>query len=172
MTEDRLSHLISLFRAAEFSGQESPAKLAALSELQEVDDPRVTEFLVSVAADPKEYDLARIESLRALEIRNMGHEERHSMARALARVLREDDDPDVRNYSARALAAVMDVPAAQEAAARHLLDREEDEDVRHNAFFAVERGGANPWSLDIMKNCLEDESFREGAARVLAQWTR
>ncbi|MFL6199171.1 MAG: hypothetical protein ACJ76J_08345 [Thermoanaerobaculia bacterium] len=140
MTDNRLLELMSVFHGAEFRGQESPEKLAALDELQEIDDPRVTEFLVSVAADPKEYDLARVVALRALEIRNMGHAERNLVAGTLARILRDDDDLDARNYAARALSGVMDITTAREAAAKHLFDREEEEDVRHNAFFAIERG--------------------------------
>jgi len=171
MIDNRFSDLISAFRRVELRGQESPEKLATLGELEQIDGPKVTEFFVSVAADPQEYDLARVEALRALDMRHMGHAERDLVARTLARILQDDDDPDVRNYAARALAGVMDIATARAAIAKHLLDREEDEDVRHNAFFAVERAAASPWAIDVLKKCLEDDRFRPGATRVLAGWT-
>ena len=158
---------MAAFRSA---GQESPEKLSLLSEIEEIADPRATDFLIEIAADPAEYDLARTEALRVLEIRAMGRVERELVARALDRILREDEDPDVRIYAARTLANVMDIRDARDAAARSLLDPEEDEDVRHNAFFAIERGGASPEAIEIMEKCLSEERFRAGATRVLEQW--
>lgn len=163
---------MAAFRSAGSVGQESPEKLALLREIEEMEDPRATDSLIAIAADPDEYDLARIGALRALEIRSMGRVERELVARALDKILREDEDPDVRIHAAITLDNVMDIPVARDAAARSVLDPEEDVDVRHNAFFAIERGGASPKAIEVMKKCLSDEEFRGGAARVLEQWGR
>lgn len=166
----QLDSLIRAFREAGMCGQESPGKIAALARVVGIEDPRVTGFLAAVAADAREYDLARIEALGALQVRAMGRSERELVARTLAQLLDEDDDPDVRIHAARALSCVMDVTVAVRSAVRHLLDPGEDEDVRHNAFFAIERGGPTDESRRAIEQLVGDERFGSGAARVLALW--
>ena len=170
MMSEPLRDLILRYRRAEGIGQESPAKLAALETIQASDDAEATEFLATVAADPGEYDLARTEALRALEVRAMGRQERELVAGVLNKLMRDDEDPDVRIYAARTLAGVMDLPIARQTVEKHLLDPEEDEDVRHNAFFALERGGDSQWAVGVLMKCLGDSSFQTGARRLLAKW--
>jgi HEAT repeat protein len=129
---DRVDELISDFRNALETGRESAGKIDALSALARLDDPRVTRFLIDVAGDPDEYDLARIEALKVLELAEVDPGDREAVVRMLGRVLDQDEDDDVRSYAARALAGFTEVPGVLDVAASRVLDPDEDEDVRRN----------------------------------------
>jgi len=170
--KDRVEELIETFHKAPFVGQESSGKIAALEELARLDDPRVTRFLIDVANDPDEYDLARIDALKALELGEVDPEDRGEVVRMIRQVLDQDEDDEVRQYAARALAGFTEVSGALDVAIGRVLDSDEDVAVRHNAFFAIERSEPTPQALSLMERCLADEEFRVGAARVLDGWRK
>lgn len=169
---DHVDELIARFRAAVVTGQESAAKIDILLELVRVDDPRVARFLIAVAGDSNEYDLARIQALKTLELREVEAGARDDVVRMISRILQDDEDDEVRSYAARALAGFVDVQGVLEIATGRVLDPDEDDDVRHNAFFAIERSKPTPQAIGAMERCREEAEFRKGASRVLARWSQ
>jgi len=95
-------------------------------------DPRVHAFLIGLAADPRGYDLARIECMKILRLSPpAGPAAWREAGRAVAAALAEDDRL-VRQFAAMALGPYAQddvVFAALAAAALH----DEDLDVRYNA---------------------------------------
>lgn len=153
-------------------GEESAEKIEILRELEDLAEAEVTRFLVSIAGDPNEYDLARIEAMKILELRRFGpDDDREPVARGIQRVLADDEDDQVRAYAARALANFAAVPGVLAAVGARVLDEDEDADVRHNAFFALERSCPTEEAIDLVTKCLADEQFKEGAERVLLSWS-
>ena len=168
--EDRIDQLISAFRR-EPRDTESSEKLEILSELEASNEGRVTAFLLALAADEAQYDLVRIEALKILQLRDIPDPGRRAAADAIADLLRESEDPGVRNYAAMALSNFLDFEGPLSAIAGSILDPSEDPDVRHNAFFAIERFGPTRRSLDLLKKIVDDSELGAGATRVLKKWS-
>jgi len=168
---DRVADLVAAFRVAPVRGGESTEKIEILRALEPLADPEVSGFLGEVAGDAEEYDLARIEAIRILELRPFENgESREAVARTLKRVLANDSDDEVRAYAARALASFTDLPGVASTAGALVLDRDEDADVRHNAFFALERSTPTAEVVELVRRCLGDDEFSAGAQRVLGGW--
>jgi HEAT repeat protein len=167
MTSPRLAALMAAFRTAPTINGESVRKIETLHELGGLADPEIGPFLATIIGDAREYDLARIEALRMLETGQFGDDQdRDKLARRILRVLLDDEDDQVRAYAARALSNFTDVSDVVAALGKHVLDGDEDDDVRHNAFFALERSAASEEAIDLVTRALAVE----GAARVLARW--
>lgn len=160
------SRLIELFRTA----PDDDAKVEAVAALDEhVADPRVIGFLTAVAADPGEYDLARIECMKILRLwpppvpdvrRDAGH--------AIAAALREDDEL-IRRYAAMSLGPYLDDPPVFEALAGALL-HDDDVDVRHGALTAVAEAGPARSNADLLRRLTGDPELGRAAARTLDRW--
>lgn len=171
MTPDRAADLMAAFRSARVQAGESAEKIELLGRIEDLEGPDVDHFLAMVASDASEYDLARIEAIRVLERRRFeGNEERESVASVLRRVLAEDDDDQVRSYAARALGNFTQVPGVVATAGALVLDQDEDIDIRHNAFFALERSAPTEEAVDLVTRCLAEDEFQDAARRVLAKW--
>lgn len=171
VNSEQVVSLIETYRSTATDRPESPEKIEILRQLEESTDREVTVFLAEVAARADEYDLARIEALKILESRGITSDsDRADVMRKLQRLLADDEDDEVRSYAARTMANFVKTPGARRMLGKYLLDHDEDADVRHNAFFALERGGADPDTREILKRCLADPEFREGAERLLRQW--
>jgi len=169
---DPVEELITRYRSAIFTGQESTAKIDNVLELARLRDLRVVRFFIEIAGNSNEYDLARIEALKALELRKVEPNEKDDVVRMIGRVLQQDNDDDVRSYAARALAGYIEVSGALDIAAERVLDPDEDDDVRHNAFFAIERSKPTLQAIAAMERCSNEAKFREGAIRVLHSWSQ
>ena len=73
MSSENVESLINEFRTENtslFSNPDMSNKVSLIRRLAYFDDPRIMPFFLQVVADRNEYDLARIEVLRLLEIRN------------------------------------------------------------------------------------------------------
>jgi HEAT repeats len=171
VSSEDTARLIEEYRDSSRDQPESPEKIEILRQLEASSDREVTIFLAEVAVRSDEYDLARIEALKILESRGIALDaERIEVTRALQRILADEEDDEVRSYAARTMANFVSAPGARRLLGRYVLDHDEDEDVRHNAFFALERGGPDPDTRDILKRCLADPELRAAAQRVLHQW--
>ena len=70
-----------------------------------------------------------------------------------------------------ALSNFLDLEGPFSAIVESILDLDEDSDVRHNAFFAIERFGPTIRSLDLLKKLVADPDLGAGATRVLRKWS-
>jgi len=105
---DQIEELIHAFKAERSSGlseQEYPDKLSVLDKLEELQDldaldgPRVLSFLVASVANEKEFDLARMHILNMLAHWDYSEEERRMVGLVVLRLLEEDPDWNIRNYT-------------------------------------------------------------------------
>lgn len=170
---DDVESVIDRYRALSSAGsgsEEVPEKIELLLLLEAQMDPRAFLFLLGVAAND-EYDLARIEAFKILGVMELRCDaDRERLARVAADVLRKDEDDDVRDYAAMALANVMSVPEAMDAIESVVTDPAESRNLRHNAFFALERAEPTARATEVLQKLLTDEDLAVPADRVLSQW--
>jgi hypothetical protein len=135
------------------------------------EDPRVLPFCLRVAADPTEYDLARIEVFKWLELgRFPDAASRRAIGQVIQQVLRHDSDDDVRAYAAGAAWRFLDVEGVGAAASAVLLDPTEDETVRWNAFAIVDALGPSEEGLFLAQRLRTEPAFASAATGLLKKW--
>ncbi len=166
--------LISAFDAqqpTDVRGQEYGGKIEIVKKVERSDDVRVLPFLLRVATDEHEYDLARMEVLTDLRLRTYANDDdRLTVGRAVMHVLLNDPDDDVRNYAAIAMRRFMDVPGAL-ASVQQVLDNQDEEVVlRSSAFASMQRLGPTDQTIDIMRALIADSEFAKSASRILSEW--
>lgn len=125
--------LIAEFRALPPDNDRKPEIITELDA-----NAQALPFLVSVVADPGEYDLARVESATVLRLWPPADPAlRHEAGRALLRALRDPQDDLVRQYAAMSLAPYTDDPVV--ATVLNTTARaDEDPLVRDSARFSIE----------------------------------
>lgn len=172
---DTITDLIAQFKAENTSKLDDvdksrkPSIVLALEDF--ADDDRAIDFLLSVASDESEYDLARIEVFKIFEIHEfVGLNLRNRVGNVIREVLSNGKDNDVRNYAAMAAASYMDVNQVIEQIDRILHDKLEDSNLRWNAFAAIKANGSSPISIDSLRRLLSDNEFKQSAGRVLSEW--
>lgn len=173
---DEIDRLITAFRSEDTASLPEPdsesQKDRIISELEDYSsEPKVLAFLLEVASDTAEYDLARIEAFKVLHVRPVGNDdERNRIGSVIAEViLNEEDDDDVRNYAAIAAAFYMAVPGVDEAVEKIVLDPQTDPNLRANGFDAIERN-RTPKRIRVVQSLLQDGQFSQTARRVLRDW--
>jgi hypothetical protein len=172
---DEIELLIARFRGEDTPKLAKPDKSIKPGVIESLEehaaDPRALDFLLHVAADRQEFDLARIEALKVLELREPGSdEERRRIAPVLKDVLVGDPDDDVRQYAAMAAAYYMSESDLVDAVAQRAFDQGEDIDLRWNAFAALKQLGPTPRGIELLRAASEDAVFRNSALLVLKKW--
>jgi hypothetical protein len=172
MIMERAEKLIAEYKAAKLNAKgESDEKIEIILDLEDNADEKVIPFFLSVILDEEEYDLARIEVLKILKLRDAKDpEEHHKIGKAILQVLTKSADPDVRNYAAMAMAPYLDVERANLEAGNLLLNSKTDINLRHNLLSAFERFGPTEPGREVLLKLLQDEDMRQSAARVLGEW--
>jgi HEAT repeat protein len=162
----RENRLIELFR----STSDDDVKVEAVTALdEEAADPQVAAFLTAVAADPGEYDLARIECMKILRLwPPTAPDARRDAGRAIAAALREEDEI-LRQYAAMSLGPYLDDPPVLAALTAALL-HDDDLDVRHSALSAVAEAGPADQHADLLRRLAGDPELGRAAARTLDRW--
>lgn len=172
---DIIKELIMNYLSEETQKLDDPdrsKKPAIIKSLEEyASDVSVLAFMLQVASDRTELDLARIEALKVLEIRRpIAQREHERIAAVLKEILQSDKDDDVRSYAAIAAASYMAEKSLREEVTRVLGNKEEDRNLRWNAFTAIERMGRTAETVEIMRIIGEDPEFLDSARRILASW--
>jgi hypothetical protein len=135
------------------------------------EDPRVLPFCLRIAADPNEYDLARIEVFKYLELGSFTDPvSRRDIGQVIRKVLQLDSDDDMRTYAAGAAWRYLDVSGVEEAAKAVLLNPGEDETVRWNAFAIVGALGPSPEGIELAQSLHTDPIFTKAATDLLMKW--
>ncbi|WP_097870919.1 hypothetical protein [Streptomyces sp. rh34] len=132
-TTEAAERLIAEFRALPATSDRKPEIITELDA-----NAHALPFLVSVVADPGEYDLARVESATVLRLWPPADPTlRHEAGRALLRALRDPQEDLVRQYAAMSLA-----PYTGDPVVATVLDTtaraDEDPLVRDSARFSIE----------------------------------
>jgi len=150
--------------------QEHPDKLSVVEELEDVDDPRVFPFFLSIVSDEKEDDVARMAILNTLTRRDYSMDERLSVGRIVLRILKDDANTEVRNYAAMAMLPFIDLPGALDSVGNILLDPAERRSIRSAALAVLERRGPIQEVVAVVRALVSDPAYRKNAIRILNVW--
>ncbi len=146
-------------------------KASIIEKLEGRADERVLKFFLEVLSDENEYDLARIEVLKILELKERGDEARdEEIGQLIKQILLADPDDDVRTYAALAASNYLDVDGMLEAVVKILFDTAEDMNIRWNAFATIKKLGPKPQAIEIMTKAMQEPAFQKSAFRILEDW--
>lgn len=146
-------------------------KCELLRDIEFEDIPEKWELLRRVIANTGEYDLARIEALKILEIAGIPEPDIASFCELIHTTIATDEDDDVKNYAVMAAKNfVNDSDAVKELIIERVLDAKEDIDVRHNALRAVMSLWDLPRRKAVLESLLADEELGKTATRLLAEY--
>ena len=160
---------------AAFQARPAPsviAKLDLLLRLARLDDPRVTPFLLAVAADRGESNEVRASTLKWLSGGLQRGTHRGTVADVILGILPQGASPDLRLQAVLALAEFTDVDGVLAALCRLVLDTAESIELRYTALTSLERGGPTPECTDCLRQLAGDEAFGESAKGLLARWQK
>ena len=161
-----VQHIAAYFNAPFDENGEAWGKISALKVLEEfLPDGRILTFFLTIIADPKEYDMARVLLLKLLET-DPFPEARRRIGECVATAFPGEENWTVRCWLGRAVAAYTDIPGTREIAIACVLNQSEYEDVRHNCLSGL--NVAEPMVLDTLKLlAIEDSTLGIAARRQL-----
>lgn len=127
------------------------------------------EFLVNIAKDENEYDLARVEAIKILGLLKSSNDyiKKNQIAKTLISLAKDDNDDDVRNYALQSLSFFRDLDFIPQEIGSILLDQNEYILVREAAYSVIASQKNNPESKTILKQLIEDPFFNLSASRDL-----
>jgi hypothetical protein len=165
-----LERLTTVYRARASSSAKS--KLDVLMDLERIRDTGVVSFLVEVLQDRHECDEVRVYLVKRLRGRNgfTVPADRPLLAKAIARVLAEKSNVQLRLQAALTLGHFTDVDGVLSRLSSVSLRRDESIDLRYAAFTSVERAGPRPESIAVMRQIASDETLGDAARSVLSAW--
>jgi hypothetical protein len=148
------------------------AKIRIIGRLADnLDDATVASFFGKVVANRNEYDMARIEALKVLELHEAKSDELHrGLGSAIASVLESRDDELVQQWAGIAAAGYMNVDRVCRAVTERLISRDTELDLRYNCLAAVKRLGPVEPAVAILRRLLEDKELGPSAIRQLRDW--
>jgi hypothetical protein len=171
---DNVSRLINLFKSEDtfsLANIDSSGKPEIVTELEGIDDERILPFFLEVLLNELEYDLARIETLQVLRLRNCSDQEEYDqIGQAIKQVLVNSTDQDIRNYAAMAIASYIETEGAFDVIEGILLDEKEDINLRYNAFGVIEEIGLQDRSMEILKKLIQNPEFNQPSLRLINEW--
>lgn len=168
---DNIEKCIAAYRRASFEDDgESAGKIDAIDKLADhLDDPRVLNFFIEVFTDHDEYDLARTEIFKLMQLWSPPDErERRRIGRKLAKVIPVDDDVLVQQWAAIAAENFIQVPEVLKAVSEVITDPEADLDVRHNCLGAIERLQDSEKAEAVLRGLLNDSQLGKFVKRILS----
>jgi hypothetical protein len=171
---DNVSRLINLFKSEDtfsLANIDSSGKPEIVTELEGIDDERILPFFLEVLLNELEYDLARIETLQVLKLRNCSDQEEYDqIGQAIKQVLVNSTDQDIRNYAAMAIASYIETEGAFDVIEGILLDEKEDINLRYNAFGVIEDMRLSDRSIEVLKKLTQDPELNKPSLRLLNEW--
>jgi hypothetical protein len=146
------------------------SKLGVLIELESLRDLRVVPFLLGVLADPEEPREVRIHVLKRLRNGHLLPEHRPRVAAVILQLLSDRSSPDVRLQASLALAEFTDIAGVLTRLGRLAMDSEEPIDLRYSAFTSLQRAGATPECITLVRELTSDGILGRSAGSLLSLW--
>ena len=169
---DEAERLIEVFRTRATSFVAS--KLDALMDLERLRDPRIVPFLVGLLTDQTEPSEVRIHILKQLRnrcfMRRFIPVYRPPVADAIRQVLSHHSSSELRLHAALALAEFTDIDGVPATLGDLALDQDESIDLRYFAFTSLQRAGATPECVALLRQLSTDETLGRSARGVLSSW--
>ena len=167
---DELERLVDAYRMRTASSVAS--KLAVLMDLEQIRDPRVVRFLLKVFEDRNEPQDVRIHVLK--QLRNGGGllmlADRLPVAMCIGDVLVDRSTVDLRLQAAIALGEFTQIDGVLSRLNSVCLAQDESIDLRYAAFTSLERAGATPECIALLRQMSSDETLGRSARSVLSAW--
>ena len=164
---DEVERRIEAFRARATAPVRT--KLDAMLDLERVDDPRASQFLLVVLADTREPTPVRLRALRRLRNGQIP-ELRPGIAQAMLQILLDGTSQELRQQAALALAHFSDVEGVPTALGQVALDPDEPIDLRYSAFTSLQRAGATDECVALLHQLSTDDTLGPSAQHVLTLW--
>lgn len=140
-----------------------------LKKIEFEDEPSKWELLDHIIQDEEDYDLARIEALKILEIAEIPGHIKDKIMKTLIGVIENTEDYDVKNYATSAIVNFVEYSQIRAAAENLVLNIDEDIDIRYNAFDVIKKISDIDERNEILKKLLNDTDFQKSAQRVLTE---
>ncbi|KAA2222663.1 hypothetical protein [Chryseobacterium sediminis] len=140
-----------------------------LRKIEFEDDPSKWELLDHIIQDEEDYDLARIEALKILEIAEIQGHIKDKIMKTLIGVIESTEDYDVRNYATSAIVNFVEYSQIRIVARNLVLNIDEDIDIRYNAFDVIKKISDIDERNEVLKRLLDDTDFQKSAQRVLTE---
>jgi len=126
------------------------------------------DLILEVIQDEDEYDLARIEALKVIEVADIPKLVLKELCDAIISLLKNESDYDVRNYAFIASRNLInDSIEIKNYIIKIILTKEEDIDIRHNAYSAILKIIDPIEKTKTLSLLLEDEIFAKYAKKDL-----
>jgi len=133
-------------------------------------NPENVVFLLDVAKQANEYDLARIEAIKSLGVYALTSDadEQEAVSSELIDLAKYDNNDDVRNYALQSLELLRNVENIPREIAGIVLGADEDDLVREAAYAVIVSQRNNPDAKAILQKLVGDAMFGKSAVRDLA----
>jgi GSH-dependent disulfide-bond oxidoreductase len=155
----------------DYMGSSDDAKCELLREIEFEEIPEKWALIRAVIANKDEYDLARVQALKILEIAGLPAEDLQSFGELLVTVITTDTDDVVRNYAVIASKNfVNDCDELKQLIIKIVLDPKEGIDIRHNACSAVMAFFDLPRRKAVLEQLSSDKHMGEHAKGELAEY--
>jgi hypothetical protein len=167
---DELQRLIDAYPTQAAASVRS--RLNVLMTVEQIHDPRVLPFQLSVLEDRREAEEVRIYVLQQLRgaARLLRPSDRVRVAKAAGNVLADTSGPELRLQAALALGDLVDVAGILAGLNRVCLAQDESIDLRYAAFTSIERAGPTPKCIALLRHMTADETLGLSARSVLSAW--
>ena len=172
MADAVAAHIAAYHAATLNPNGESSEKCEVVRELEDhLGRPKVLAFFQDLIADPDEYDMARLEALKILQLWEPPSDRvRARVGHRLAEVLPTEPDVLVQQWMAIAAENFVRVPVVFTAVSALLADRGADLDVRHNCLAAVQRLGPSAQARAVLGSLTPDPELGVHVRRILKEW--
>jgi GSH-dependent disulfide-bond oxidoreductase len=155
----------------DYASRSDDEKHQLLQDIEFEEVPEKWELIRSVIASKDEYDLARIQALKILELAALPEQELQSFGELLVSVITTDDDDDVKNYAVMASTNFVNANhELKELIIRIVSDPNEDIATRHNALSAVMAFFDLPRRKLVLEGLLADKDLGKHAASRLVEY--
>jgi hypothetical protein len=145
-------------------------KLDVLLDLGRLVDPRVVQFLASIATDVDEPVDVRSEALSRLRETAQSPGDRVLAARAGLTALEAGSDSRIRLRAAIVLGELVDVDDVLSALGTLVAAEAEPTELRYNAYTSLQRAGPSTACVAILRSLSDDEMFGQSARALLNSW--
>jgi HEAT repeat protein len=171
---DKVSKLINSFREEntnQLENVDSSLKTNIIAQLEDIEDERILPFFLDVLLDQQEYDLAKIEVLEVLKLKDCQNQaEYQKIGKIIRQVLTNDFDNNVRIYAAMAISNYIETEGVIDDLSNIILNENEDIDLRWNALTALEETPKKEIYVTILKKLVNIPEFRKFALRKLKEY--
>jgi len=167
---DDLERLIDDYRRRASSSVAS--RLDVLMAIEQVRDPGVAPFLVTLLEDHRESDEVKALAVQQLRCRveRLHPHEVARVANAIGNVMVDPSSPQLQLQAALALGEFTKVAGVLRRLNHVCLAQDESIDLRYAAFTSLERAGPTAESIALLRQMTGDETLGRSARSVLSAW--